>query len=440
VALVHLESISNLILWQYRKEMGSIWDLLRVSRFYSRFFVSATSTVMSIQSLMFGNDAVQDHLSLYSGSAADRRRLPITHMTAGFKARGYDYRHFSLDNIAPQLHEGKPAPPYFTCSSDQVRLFAMCEQWLTEIGRSGMNFFLFLTDDITHMASDGAVKRQAATFSERFRAAYRHLDATVGILVRLLSDHGLLENTLVVCYGDHGDELWSHALTRGFCHGIAPYASQAWTPLFVYDNGRNAGVSGELTSITDLREMLVRMAFPDEAEKIMKQPRSFPFSGIDTGRQKRELAFSQNLYALQLEHSDLEKALTKGYAVTDGVYRLVASSGGKRPKDGGLELYYDRLDPMNSRNLLDFFTLGNNGDIVGFRPPPAAAGKAFDTLFSPETVHDIMDSYHRLKRELHDYVRAKEAEALKRNGGEYHLMPENAFRFARKRLRQDYTE
>ena len=443
VALLHLESISNLILWQYRKELETVWKLLRRSRFYSRFHVSATSTAMAMHALFYGNDAVMDHLPRYSGNRMDKEAR-IKYLMHDFLAKGYDWKHFSLDNIAPHLHEGKALPPHFKCASDQARLFAMCGRWLEEMRLTGKNFLVLLSDDITHMASDGAVKQKAASFSERFRAAYRHLDASVGAFMRLLAENGLLENTIVACYGDHGDELWSHTLAKGFCHGIAPYASLTWTPLFIYDNGDNAGVTDELVSLVDLRKLLVGIAIPDamdgEASAHLRLLRDTPFSGVDIGAERREFAFSQNLYALQLEYSDFEKALTKGYAVTDGVYRLIASSGGRRPKEGGLELYYDRLDPTNSRNLLDFFTLGSDGDIVGFRPPPAAAGKAFDALFSPEAVHNLIDAYHRLKRELRSYVRAKEAEARKRNGGECHLMPESAFRFARKRLRRDYDE
>ncbi len=440
VALIHLESISNLTLWQYRVELSFVWEMLRRSKFYSRFYVSATSTAMSFTSLIAGDDSINDQMSLYQGSKViDPLDRSLCHLD--FMHHNYVWTNFSLDNILGRKIVCNDSTPGFLQSSYLNNLLPRFRDFLEQRRREDQNFFILFQNDVTHMASEDDAKAGAGTIPERLHVAYASLDNSIRAFVGVMEEQGFLDDTLLVFYGDHGDELWTHSLSRGFAHGTAPYSSLVWTPLFIYDNGADAGVTTELTSIIDLRETLLKAAIPDAPrDALLANVRKSPFAGIDRGEKTRELAFSQNLYALQLEYSDPEKALAKAYSVTDGVYRLVASSAGKRAKEGGLEFYYERLDPTNSRNLLDFFTLGSDGDIVGVKPFSTIGDRTFPVLFTPETTRHMMDAYHRLKRELRAYVRAKEAEAIRHNDGTRHVMPENAFRFARKRLRHDYQE
>lgn len=442
LVLIHLESISNLTLWQYRVELSTVWEMLRRSRYFSRFYVSATSSLMSKNSLVVGDDSINDQLSRYASGGQIVDALCRSTIYDDFMHNGYVFDKFFLVNLLGQRF----ATDYFPTlnmrrSSYADKLLGVFRSWLEGRRRNGENFLVHFDNDVTHMASDDDLKIQAETVPDRFHIAYQALDASIGALIAILREFGFLENTVLAFYGDHGDELWTHSLARGYAHGIAPYSNLVWTPMFLYNNGKNAGVTTELTSITDLREMLLKMALPGVShDQCLANVRQSPFSGIDHTQKARELAFSQNLYALQVEYGDIEQALTKAYAVTDGVYRLVASSAGKRVKEGGLEFYYERLDPTNGRNLLDFFNLGNNGDIISIKPFSTIGDRTFPLLFTADTIQNMIDAYHHLKHELYAYVRAKEAEAIRHNGGERHIMPENAFRFSRKRLRHDYLE
>ncbi len=441
LALIHLESISNLTLWEYRVELACVWEMLRRSKYFSRFYTSATSSMMAKNSLIAGDDSINDQLPRYDGGPI-RDPLNRGDLCADFMSNGYEYKRFFLANLlGRRIVSDDASEPNLKRSSYQKNLFDMFRAWLEERRRDEKNFCILFENDVTHMASDEDAKLRAGTVPDRFHAACRSLDASIGGFIGLLQEYGFLENTILAFYGDHGDELWTHTLSRGFAHGTAPYTNLVWTPMFLYDNGESAGVTTELTSIIDLREMLLNMALPDVAhDQCLANVRKSPFSGVERGKKARDFAFSQNLYALQLEYSDLEKALTKAYSVTDGVYRLVASSAGKRLKEGGLELYCERLDPTNNRNLLDFFNLGANGDIISIKPFSTIGDRTFPVLFTAGTTRNLIDAYHRLKRELYAYVRAKESEAVAHNSGERHVMPENAFRFTRKRLRHDYLE
>jgi hypothetical protein len=399
---------------------------------------------MSMHSLLIGDDSLNDQLPRYAGTSMTDP-LCRGNLTGDLRRNGYAYKHFSIENILGQrwASDNETISDLKRTSYLQNHI-SFLRKWLDERRKDAKNFVAIFQNDGPHMASDDDAKQTAETFPERTHIAYKALDESIAAFMGILQEYSHLEDTIFAFYGDHGDELWTHTLSRGFAHGITPYTSLVWTPMFIYDNGENAEVTAELTSIIDLREMLLKMILPQPStfpiKKCLAKVRQSPFAGIDHGERTREFAFSQNLYALQLEYSDLEKTLTKGYSVTDGVYRLVASSAGKWVKESGLELYYERLDPTNSRNLLDFFNLGASGDIIGVKPFSTIGDRTFPLLFTEETTKHLISAYHRLKRELYSYVRAKEAEAIKLNKGERHVMPESAFKFARKRLRHDYNE
>ncbi len=431
LVILHLESISNTILWQYRVELGTVWRLMQESLSYSRFNSNATSTIMVVNYFFNGETFVGDYYSHYKDDIPHPGNLgmPIFHYLL---QNGYEFRNYILDYYLRQdIEDG-----FNIIHSAREPFFAAMRKHMTDAIAAGKPFALYLNDETSHMALDNAEKATAPTFSERFRRSYRGLDANVHQVLSLLIELGQWDNTVIVGYGDHGDELWSHALNRGFCHGTPPYASLTWTPLFIFESGRQPGTTDQLIGLSDLRETLIKRLLPDyePAEDRFRFDYA-PFSGMDMAKNEREYVFSQNLYALQLEYDDPEQALTKGYSVTDGVYRLVATSGGEKARDGGLEFYCDRLDPTNSRNLLDFFILDFRGDPIGFRPPPEATAPEFGLIFNPEAVKHLMEKYRAMKQALEEHVRLKESTALPHNRGRrHHVMPEGAFAKIRKRM------
>lgn len=442
VLIIHLESISNTILWQYRAELGTAWRLMQMSRRFTRFYSSATSTIMAYNGMLDGASDLFDSLPNFSQPLPPERHLFFGHNNlfgALHHKYGYHLFYHQINYYIPPRGRDQGGMSRNTHSKEEfIELTRLAIQ---DAQREGKPFCGALMNLIPHMAMDDEAKQGAKTFSDRFRQGYLSADALLNRALALLVELGVWENTLIVCYGDHGDEMWSHGLTRGYSHGFAPYASLTWTPCFFFDNGRDAGDDDRLMSMIDLKHVILGRLLGDSVSgEELASYRHSAFSGMDVGREKRDLAFSQNLYALQLEYGDLEEGMTKNYAVTDGVYRLVAASGGKRPKDGGLELYYDRLDPANSRNLLDFFVLNSSGEIAAFSPPPEAVDEDFALAFNPEAVAHMIASFHRLRKALYQYVREKEAKAMKERCSEAHVMPESAFLHARKRLRRDYDE
>ncbi len=446
LVLIHLESVSNTILWQYRVELGTVWRLMQQSCVYNHFYASSSSTDTVLVELFNGCSDTFDGLSLYKEHRNPnhiwiQNNLKLTTLHNILNAAGYDVFYPTEHYLGP------PSSDQFSMADFNVdKLLAASAERLARAKAAAKSIFLIFRMVIPHMAYDDGVKIQATTFSDRFRLGYLQLDRTINKLLSIVIELGMWDDSIIVCYGDHGDELWSHGVNKGYCHAIPPYASLNWVPLFIYDSSRPPGSSNRVISTIDLRESLLKLLMPgiDPTQYVQwwdKKPyapfRQTPYDGIDAFNERRELAFSQNLFALQLEYTDLEQGLTKGYAVTDGMYRLVVSSGGNNPKNGGMEFFCDQVDPANTRNLLDFFALDVNGDIRKFSPPPEAVDGAFALTFNERAVTHLTGTFHKLKKSLYEFVRDKERRGLQFNHGPSHVMPESVFKHSRKRLFKD---
>lgn len=470
--LVHLESISNTILWQYRVELKTIWKIMERSFVYNRFYTATTSTITSVTSLAHGTSVVSDPASTFGEIAEYSFKPNYFNNKANQLVTALFFHDYVGAGRLRTIWEVPDSPQmYYTAGEtliprNQEEWYPLARQALVEHKVSGKPFYLNFIQGITHITYEDNVKAKAKSFTDRFRLGYLRLDSGVNKLLSLLSEFDLLSNSVVVFYGDHGDELWSHGLNGGWCHATTPYASLTWTPLFIYDADCEPGSTDQIASAIDLRETLVKRLIPDfEPEKCQINenwinsfgssfshspqhsgfPKSgtlppfkqTPFDGIDLAKETREYAFSQSLFALQLEFNDQAKALTKGYAVTDGTYRLTINSGGMDGRNGGMEFFCDIVDPTNNRNLLDFFRLDANGDIRDFYPPPEANSRSFELMFNPKAVECIKETFQRMKKALHEFIRGKEDLAMPFNNGVKHIMPEAAFKHALKRPYKD---
>lgn len=466
--LIHLESISSTIFWQYREELKTIWRMWRQSYVYNRFYSAGTSTEMCIEYLLSGNATTSDWVSFF-----DQKKFPTARVFEELHRLGpsslASYLHFAGYGKANRVYsvfEGFDVNAVTrtfqsVTGPSQDELLPIARSALAEAKMDGKPFLFQFTMSITHITAKDRVKEAAETFSDRFRLAYLRLDNAVNAFLQMLAEFKLLADSVIVFYGDHGDELWMHGLNKGWCHVITPYASQCWTPLFIYEHGVPPGSTNQLASTIDLMQTLLKRLVPDfvpeecrlndtwtnrfgDAPSFAVPPlypktgtlaayNDVPFHGIDLGAENRELAFSQNLYALQQEYNDVGKALVKGYAVTDGVYRVTVTSGGDSPREGGLEFFCDPLDPTSGRNLLDFFKLDVNGDIKEFYPPPEAVADEFSRVFNPEAVSHLIEMFQKLKAALYRHIRDKEDYARKLNDGRGSIMPEYAFKHSRRR-------
>lgn len=429
--VVHLESISRANLWQYRNELGTVWRLMSSALQFNRFFTNSTSTEMTVNDLVFGDSSTRDACTTFKASKTYYDTDKFTGLGPELIKHGYQYLHFATSPYSPEREVSNST----TVIINNPNVPIVCEKALAHMAaakRENRRFYAYFWDDSSHLAYISPHKEAALGLGGKFRAAYALEDASINRLLSGMAELGLWEDTIIVGFGDHGDEAWSHGLNRGYCHSIPPYASVSWTPMFIYDQGQfEGGMTNSLACVTDLKHTLWRLLLPEAPP----QEKTSPFSGIDLFGETRDIAFSQNMFALQRERSDPEQGMVKGYAATDGNYRLVVSSGGGDLERGGMELYCDQVDPANSLNLLRFFKLNRHGDIHRFAPPAEAAAKHFSSVFGQTQVNSLITAFGKLKPALAQFVKDKETEALK----EYRKVVNNAPGDLAKRLADGYN-
>ncbi|MDR1520434.1 MAG: sulfatase-like hydrolase/transferase [Planctomycetota bacterium] len=434
LVLIHLESVSQMAFWQYSAEMETLFNLMGRSAAFSNFQAASTSSVMSMSDLLHGDSSELDHLPLFPNDgnrlAGRSGNLFLTLLEQGYRTLGVQYGSFSLGD-APNNFWGvwPEACGQFRWLDRREEMYLEIRDFLEKSRAAGQPFALYYWNLNTHLRDEDPLKDKNLAYHERFQAGYRLLDLSVKRLLDDLAALGLLQDTLIAAFGDHGDDLWRHGCYRGRSHAIDPYANVAWCPLFIYNNGHDVCVSAKMVSMIDLKPTLRHLLLPELAP----EPPATPFSGIDILAASRSVAFAQSMFALQIERSDPARAMTKSYAVTNGELRLLASTGSDFDDSGGLELYLEQWDHGDTRNLLDFCRLDASGEIIAFAVPEAVHPHFFMTL-NPGTIRDLLDGYRNLRRLLAAFIKQKETEALKLfSGGPKHLFPDAAFARARKR-------
>ncbi len=101
--------------------------------------------------------------------------------------------------------------------------------------------------------------REKAHFSYMvYLAQVRYLDDRLREFLSLLQDKGLLENTVIVIAGDHGEEFYEHG---GFGHNYTVYEEVIHVPLIIIQPGENNDREDEeLAGLIDLYPTLARLA------------------------------------------------------------------------------------------------------------------------------------------------------------------------------------
>ena len=105
-------------------------------------------------------------------------------------------------------------------------------------------------DDINYAALDqDNLREDIGPIKNRYLNAVHHLDSQFARVFDYLKAHGLLENTIVVVTGDHGEEFMEHGY---WGHNSTFSDPQTRTPLVLWLPGKAPAVHDKLTSHLDL--------------------------------------------------------------------------------------------------------------------------------------------------------------------------------------------
>lgn len=222
----------------------------------------------------------------------------------------------------------------------------------------------------------------------------------------MLRRSGRDDDTTVLVYGDHGDELYTHGFNNGLLHAGAPHTPLVHAPLVIRDARLPPGRDDRLASTVDLAATCLDLLD-------LEAPHRFPHSGRSLlGPEPRAVAFSQNLTAAQSRAS--ERGPRRFFAASDRAHTLLVG-----PR--GLSLHNIRLDPTNHCNLLHFFDLTPQGGLALIRPPYGAHGH-FETVRHMWEQGDIAETFAFLHAALARHVAAKRAYVSERVRGRADLM------------------
>lgn len=386
---LHLESISNLILSTHRHCFPNLERLLSESRQYPNYISSATSTLMVLTHLFHGNDFELDEYSLHDGALAHGNNA---HLFAILKAHGYHPGLACLNVFHEQSETRLSAWPETIStpfgSDDTASVMAALDDMT-----SATPFAVFFWNLLSHIEHSGVYAYHAASLTDRLQSAYRQVDAMIGELLRRLHEKNVLNDTVIVIYGDHGDDFWSHGFKGGMVHALEPYANLVWTPMAIWQAGRDAGSDQRMSSTVDLRATCLEILGVEHRD-------TFPWSGRSLLGPTQRHVFSQNFMANQPDNAGLD--ITRCLAVYNDTYCLLASNR-------GLEMYAYRLDPTNRCNLLYFYESAPDGGIR-LRDRPNASAHYLSALREGEAIsHSIALNFSELRVKLAERIAAKQA-------------------------------
>lgn len=331
--LIHLESLSNNLLYHASEEIfPNLFHIFKKGLFFPNYYSTATSTIMTVADLMYG-DVYQLEKAHNLDDVSKQKTIQSMFMmleTKGYSTSAYVYPRFAKENRMDRVNLkkifGKDTHYEELSETDQLR------DKIANTIKSRRAFALYVYDYTSLLSSPFRTEHVDGDFLEVAEEGYRRIDRTVGFVFEALQKENILENTVVVLFGDHGDDLYSHGFANGFTHAIEPYASVIRTPLAIYANGVRPGIISNLVNTTDLRNMILSLVSESDLESAMSNT-------------TRKYSFSRNLFWNQPCG-----ALNKAYSITDGRYMLMAS-----PK--GLELYLCKYDVFGTVNLLNFFQM-----------------------------------------------------------------------------------
>ena len=172
-----------------------------------------------------------------------------------------------------------------------------------------------------------------------------YLDSQVGRLITGLDARGLLENTLVVLTGDHGETFWEHG--DFWNHGLMLHQTTVHVPLMLaFPDGRGAGrvVAGPVSTVDVLPTVaeVLGLDLPERAEGISL------VSAIDGGLLPQRALFSVATQPYTQEPKDGRwRNIFKPQAVRMGPWKYV-----RTPYMNGYEqLFHLGRDPGEQHNL-----------------------------------------------------------------------------------------
>lgn len=378
IVIVHMESLSNYIFNMHREFFPFLNNLMKKGVSYKNYYSTATSTLMVITDLFFGDTSIfekSDFLEdLYTIDVNKKSVFSVLEEQGYFtKFYFYGYTGKERDSFF-KLGDIISHNSYAWGDDDSDKFVAEISE---DIKSTDKPFALFVEDYYSHIAYSGYRKNESCNGEkEAFADRYCEIDRTLLRTYEAVEKAGKLQDTVFVIYGDHGDEYWFHGFHGGYTHAIEPRESVCHCPLVVWNAGMNEGeTKDELLSTKDIYNICLNLALGEK--KVIAN----------------NYVFMRNLFARQKKYA---KMFNKAYAVTDGDYFLLRTMK-------GFSLYINSIDPMSCTNVLSFFSY-KGGKLNYYSDFNYCVSGHYKNFMSENIIREIEEEFYELKRELDTYM------------------------------------
>lgn len=212
---------------------AAILDVMRQQQYQMRFYTSALFTYPEFDRTVFAQVPVDQMQALqYSGKL------------------GWQNDQQNVTDLLQFIDKRDNSKPFFTFmffESPHARYFFPPESVIAKPYRDDLNY-----------ATLGklALRNDILPIKNRYINAVHHLDSQLARVFSYLKDHQLLENTIVVLVGDHGEEFMEHGF---WGHNSTFVDEQVRTPLVIYIPQQAGKVTDRLTSHNDIVPTLMPM-------------------------------------------------------------------------------------------------------------------------------------------------------------------------------------
>ncbi|MBD3389303.1 MAG: sulfatase-like hydrolase/transferase [Candidatus Altiarchaeales archaeon] len=195
--------------------------------------------------------------------------------------------------------------------------------------------------DVTCTVVSGKTK-VLGDYIARYDGEVRKTDDQIGVLLDEIGEMGLMENSIIVIWADHGEDLGEHS--SYFQHGRLAYNPSLKVPLMIYHprlKGRRVKSAVNLIDVFPTLLDMLGLEYPSDGESLKP---------LMLGKEEDRVVFSSAGYAI-----DYQKILTDGrwklIKVPDEIDRQIMTGG-------EYELYDLKNDPGEARNIYGMPTEG----------------------------------------------------------------------------------
>ncbi len=378
--LIHMESL-NMLNYRFNREyFPHLCEIERNSLTFSNYFSSATSTLMVLSDLAYQGSYINETLRTLKWKrhgCVEENSLLDDLFDRGYGVTMLHYPSIQSKNGDIELNSFIGKRRYIKECVDNITY----HNEILKILEQSKPFALWLCNFMSHMDFNMNIAADKSGMG-RWMRGYEYLDQELAYIFDLLRERKLLENTTIILYGDHGDDIYSHGYHGGLTHAVEPYAQLIHTPMFVYDGRLQPETVSSVVSTVEIANIAKELL--NMSDRCCKDW-CFPSVG-------RRYAFSRNMFAVQ----KVRESFGKGYSVTDGQFLLLVNTK-------GMAMYEIKMDPTCQNNLLLFYKLESNGQLL---KDEIYLGHHFRYLMDKKTFKELEEKFY----ELRDILRGKVAE------------------------------